>query len=312
MPPAAPPATVEGSEPMSSLGSIPPIPIVPARRHSVLGPLHEPLFRTLWIAALVSYTGTWMQNVGAGWLMTSLTMSPLMVGLVQAAGSIAVFLVVLPAGAIADVVDRRKLLLLTQTWMVARRGWPGCTDDRRQSHTVAAVDVYAADGLWRCAQRSRLAGHHAGDCLAQEFRRRNRAELRRIQRRAFHRSRTWRSGNRRSRVGNCVPAERALVLWRHLFPVSVETQARTHVDAARPYVHRDVRGFPLPAHLAAHEGRAGAQRGVQHFGQCVAGAVAAAGPSLRITGLRLVAGLLRNGRAAGSYGDAVLPAQAFG
>jgi hypothetical protein len=42
-----------------------------------------------------------MQNVGAGWLMTSLTMSPLMVGLVQAAGSIAVFLVVLPAGAIA-------------------------------------------------------------------------------------------------------------------------------------------------------------------------------------------------------------------
>jgi len=84
-----------------------------------MGPLHEPLFRTLWIAAVVSYTGTWMQNVGAGWLMTSLTTSPLMVGLVQAAGSIAVFLVVLPAGAIADVVDRRKLLLLTQTWMVA-------------------------------------------------------------------------------------------------------------------------------------------------------------------------------------------------
>ena len=103
---------------MSELGPIPPIPVVTPRRRSVLGPLHEPLFRTLWIAAVVSYTGTWMQNVGAGWLMTSLTMSPLMVGLVQAAGSIAVFLVVLPAGAIADVVDRRKLLLFTQTWMV--------------------------------------------------------------------------------------------------------------------------------------------------------------------------------------------------
>ena len=86
---------------MSELGSIPPLPVAPPRRRSVLGPLHEPLFRTLWIAAVVSYTGTWMQNVGAGWLMTSLTMSPLMVGLVQAAGSIAVFLVVLPAGAIA-------------------------------------------------------------------------------------------------------------------------------------------------------------------------------------------------------------------
>jgi len=103
---------------MPQLGSMPEMPIAPPRRGRVLGPLHEPLFRTLWIAAVVSYTGTWMQNVGAAWLMTSLTMSPLMVGLVQAAGSIAVFLVVLPAGAIADVVDRRKLLLFTQTWMV--------------------------------------------------------------------------------------------------------------------------------------------------------------------------------------------------
>ena len=98
--------------------SIPPTPVAPWPRGKILGPLHEPLFRTLWIAGVVSYTGTWMQNVGAGWLMTSLTMSPLMVGLVQAAGSIAVFVVVLPAGAIADVVDRRKLLLFTQTWMV--------------------------------------------------------------------------------------------------------------------------------------------------------------------------------------------------
>jgi MFS family permease len=102
---------------MSELGTLPEMPIAP--RHAAFGPLHEPLFRTLWIAAVVSYTGTWMQNVGAAWLMTSLTMSPLMVGLVQAAGSIAVFLVVLPAGAIADMVDRRKLLLFTQIWMVA-------------------------------------------------------------------------------------------------------------------------------------------------------------------------------------------------
>ncbi len=103
---------------MSQLGPLSEMPIAPPQRRGVLGPLHEPLFRTLWIAAVVSYTGTWMQNVGAAWLMTSLTMSPLMVGLVQAAGSIAVFLIVLPAGAIADVVDRRKLLLFTQTWMV--------------------------------------------------------------------------------------------------------------------------------------------------------------------------------------------------
>jgi MFS family permease len=81
-------------------------------------PLREPLFRSLWIAAVISYTGTWMQNVGAGWLMTQLTTSPLMVGLVQAAAAIPVFLVVLPAGALADMVDRRRLLLFTQSWMV--------------------------------------------------------------------------------------------------------------------------------------------------------------------------------------------------
>ena len=103
---------------MAELSSLPQLPLAPPRRRGALGPLHEPLFRSLWIASVISYTGTWMQNVGAAWLMTSLTMSPLMVGLVQAAGSIAVFLVVLPAGAIADMVDRRKLLLFTQTWMV--------------------------------------------------------------------------------------------------------------------------------------------------------------------------------------------------
>ncbi|HVN18731.1 MAG TPA: MFS transporter [Dongiaceae bacterium] len=81
-------------------------------------PLREPLFRSLWIAAVISYTGTWMQNVGAGWLMTQLTTSPLMVSLVQAASAIPVFLVVLPAGALADIVDRRRILLFTQAWMV--------------------------------------------------------------------------------------------------------------------------------------------------------------------------------------------------
>ncbi len=85
---------------------------------SAWGPLREPLFRSLWMAAVVSYTGTWMQNVGAGWLMTQLTTSPLMVSLVQGASAIPVFLVVLPAGALADMVDRRRLLLFTQGWMV--------------------------------------------------------------------------------------------------------------------------------------------------------------------------------------------------
>ena len=88
------------------------------RADSPWAPLREPVFRSLWIAAVISYTGTWMQNVGAGWLMTQLSTSPLMVSLVQAAAAIPVFLVVLPAGALADMVDRRRLLLFTQSWMV--------------------------------------------------------------------------------------------------------------------------------------------------------------------------------------------------
>ena len=92
------------------------------RSKSALAPLREPLFRSLWIAAVISYTGTWMQNVGAGWLMTTLTMSPFKVGLVQAAATVPVFLVILPAGALADMVDRRRLLLFAQTWMVFASG----------------------------------------------------------------------------------------------------------------------------------------------------------------------------------------------
>src|ERR1043166_5482408 len=85
---------------------------------SAVAPLREPLFRSLWFAAVISYTGTWMQNVGAGWLMTQLTTSPLMVSLVQAAAAVPVFLVVLPAGAPADMGDPRRLLLFPQGWMV--------------------------------------------------------------------------------------------------------------------------------------------------------------------------------------------------
>jgi MFS family permease len=92
---------------------------------SALDPLREPLFRSLWSAAVISYTGTWMQNVGAGWLMTQLTVSPLMVALVQAASTLPVFLVILPAGALADMVDRRRFLLITQAWMVGAAGLLG-------------------------------------------------------------------------------------------------------------------------------------------------------------------------------------------
>ena len=84
-----------------------------------LSPLSEPVFRALWIATIASNLGTWMQDVGESWLMVSFTKSPILVALVETAGSLPVVLLALPAGALADLIDRRRLLLATQTWMVA-------------------------------------------------------------------------------------------------------------------------------------------------------------------------------------------------
>lgn len=81
-------------------------------------PLGRPVFRALWIATIASAIGTWMQEVGASWLMTSLAPTPFFVSLVQAASNLPFFVLALPAGALADVFDRRRLLLVSQTWML--------------------------------------------------------------------------------------------------------------------------------------------------------------------------------------------------
>ena len=81
-------------------------------------PLRNALFRNLWIASIVSNLGTWMHDVGAGWLMTSLSSSPSMVALVEAADSLPVMLLAMPAGALADIVDRRRLLIGVQIYFL--------------------------------------------------------------------------------------------------------------------------------------------------------------------------------------------------
>ncbi|WP_416051902.1 MFS transporter [Cupriavidus basilensis] len=82
-------------------------------------PLRHRTFRMLWIATVASNVGTWMNDVGASWLMTSLDPDPLMVALVQAAGSLPMFLFALPSGVLADIVDRRKYLIFAQLWTLA-------------------------------------------------------------------------------------------------------------------------------------------------------------------------------------------------
>jgi MFS family permease len=84
------------------------------RRHSPWAPLGVPLFRAFWIASLVSNLGTWVHEVGAGWLMTQLDSSPGMVASVRTAMSLPIVFLAIPAGVLADRIDRRRLLIVTQ------------------------------------------------------------------------------------------------------------------------------------------------------------------------------------------------------
>src|SRR6202042_16646 len=83
-----------------------------------LVPLRNGSFRPLWFASIVVWLGTWLQNTGAGWLMTTLAPRPFTVAMVQAATIMPVFLLALPGGALADIVDRRVFLIGAQLWTI--------------------------------------------------------------------------------------------------------------------------------------------------------------------------------------------------
>jgi MFS family permease len=87
---------------------------LPKKLQTAWRPLRIPLFRNLLIADLVSDIGTFMQSVGAAWLMTSLTTSPMYVALIQTASALPFFVLALPAGSIGDIFDRRTLILRTE------------------------------------------------------------------------------------------------------------------------------------------------------------------------------------------------------
>lgn len=85
---------------------------------SLLRPLRISTFRNLLVADVVSDIGTFMQNVGAAWLMVSLRAGPIYVALTQTAASLPYFLLALPAGSAGDIFDRRRLVLFTESWMM--------------------------------------------------------------------------------------------------------------------------------------------------------------------------------------------------
>src|SRR5690349_3638837 len=93
-----------------------------SKSNSPWSPLRVSLFRAIWLASLVSTMGVWMHSVASAWFMTSLTASPLLVALLQTATSLPVLILGLPAGTIADLVDRRVILLVAHGWLLLASG----------------------------------------------------------------------------------------------------------------------------------------------------------------------------------------------
>ena len=81
---------------------------------SFWSPFRHKNYAVIWTATLVANIGTWMYSAASGWLMTSLTTDPLPVSLVQVAASLPMFLFALPSGALADMVDTRRLLIMVE------------------------------------------------------------------------------------------------------------------------------------------------------------------------------------------------------
>ncbi|MEH3085626.1 MAG: MFS transporter [Xylophilus ampelinus] len=117
-PPPAPPPAAAPEAPSAAAG---------ARRGAAprragpaaLEPLKLPVFRMLWLTWVAANTCMWMNDVATAWMMTSLTTSPAMVALVQSASTLPVFLLGLPSGALADILDRRRYFMITQLWVGA-------------------------------------------------------------------------------------------------------------------------------------------------------------------------------------------------
>jgi len=100
----------------------PPSPPPDAPAPGAWSPLTQPTFRMIWLAVLIGNIGTWIHDVSAAWVMAENTGSPFMVAAVQSATTLPVVLLAVFAGTLADIVDRRKYLILAQLWMLLVAG----------------------------------------------------------------------------------------------------------------------------------------------------------------------------------------------
>ena len=163
---------------------------------SAWSPFRYRTFAVLWTATLLSNIGGWMHDVGAGWLMTTLNPSPLLVALVQAATTLPVFLLALPAGALADIVDRRRLLLIAKIYMVFVAASMGLVVLAGKHDAGGAARVHACTRRGDRVDQPRVASDRAAARAATRARVGRRAEQRRHQREPRDRTCACRRRNR--------------------------------------------------------------------------------------------------------------------
>jgi hypothetical protein len=97
-------------------------PASPMSSNSIWVALRNPVFRRLWLASVISGCCVSAHDMAATWVMNTLTPSPLLISLLSTAASLPFFLLTVPAGALADIVDRRNLLCVMHLWLALAAG----------------------------------------------------------------------------------------------------------------------------------------------------------------------------------------------
>ena len=185
----------------------------PKRSDSIAAPLRHAVFRRIWLASLVSNLGILIQGVGAAWAMTQMTTSADKVALVQTALMLPIMLIAMPAGAIADMHDRRVVAMvslaiaLVGATVLTVLAWLGLVTP----NILLALCFVVGSGMalfgpaWQASVSEQVpAGNPAGGSRAQRHQLQHRAQLRPGDRR--HRGRDIRRGGGVRRQCGAVPA----------------------------------------------------------------------------------------------------------
>jgi MFS family permease len=127
--------------------------------------LRNPVFRKLWFAGVLSGTCVAAHDLAATWVMYKLGASALFLSLMSTVASLPFFLFTLPAGALADIVDRRKLLWMMNVWLAVAAGLLAIFGSLRVLNPYIILICIFLNRNWICLQRSRLDGDRAGNSV---------------------------------------------------------------------------------------------------------------------------------------------------